>query len=471
MKTSKFFCLTLLACFLIFSTLLGQEVSLKVDSTGNVGIGTSTPSSSLQFNPPLLNIKANNGPAAIVLEAPSVSGGVIEVPGDSPFRVYTNNYERMRVLGNGNVGVGTSSPDSKLEVNGIIYSTGEGYKFPDGTVQTTAASGGGADSDWNISGNNMYSAVSGNVGIGTPTPKSFLDNNTPVLHIKSTNGRAGIVLEAPSVSGGAIEVPGNSPLRVFTNNAERIRVIGNGNVGIGTYSPNSKLEVNGTIYSTSEGFKFPDGSVQTTAASGGGADSDWNISGNNMYSAVSGNVGIGTPTPKSFLDNNTPVLHIKSTNGRAGIVLEAPTVSGGAIEVPGDAPLRVFTNNTERIRVKGNGYVGIGTSSPSYPLHMSGGAYCTGTTWVNASSKAYKENIRNLSIKEAKQALKQLSPKKYNYKIDTKEECLGFIAEEVPELVSTQNRKGLSPMDIIAVLTKVVQEQQRKIEDLEKKIK
>jgi hypothetical protein len=44
---------------------------------------------------------------------------------------------------------------------------------------------------------------------------------------------------------------------------------------------------------------------------------------------------------------------------------------------------------------------------------------------------------------------------------------LGFIAEDVPDLVATADRKGLSSMDIVAVLTKVVQEQQRTIEQMQ----
>ena len=50
---------------------------------------------------------------------------------------------------------------------------------------------------------------------------------------------------------------------------------GNGNVGVGTTNPQEKLEVAGTIRSTSGGFKFPDGSIQTTAATG-------NVSGDNL---------------------------------------------------------------------------------------------------------------------------------------------------------------------------------------------
>ena len=62
-----------------------------------------------------------------------------------------------------------------------------------------------------------------------------------------------------------------------------------GNVGIGIGSPAEKLDVNGTIRSLSGGFKFPDGSVQTTAATNSG-DNDWIVSGNNMSAGVTGNV-------------------------------------------------------------------------------------------------------------------------------------------------------------------------------------
>jgi len=47
---------------------------------------------------------------------------------------------------------------------------------------------------------------------------------------------------------------------------------------------------------------------------------------------------------------------------------------------------------------------------------------------------------------------------------------VGFIAEDVPELLATKDRKGLSPMDIVAVLTRVVQEQQKTIADLSEKL-
>lgn len=65
----------------------------------------------------------------------------------------------------------------------------------------------------------------------------------------------------------------------------------NGNVGIGTTLPPQKLSVNGTIESQSGGFKFPDGTVQATAAGGGSGDG---------YSLDAAD---GSPTDVVFVDN------------------------------------------------------------------------------------------------------------------------------------------------------------------------
>ena len=103
--------------------------------------------------------------------------------------------------------------------------------------------------------------------------------------------------------------------------------------------------------------------------------------------------------------------------------------------------------------------------NPDGSLVMANGATCTtGGVWTNASSRALKENIENLSTGEAIAVLHQLNPVKYNYKVDKNDKHVGFIAEDVPELVASANRRGLSPMDITAVLTRVVQEQQKMIQ-------
>ena len=102
-------------------------------------------------------------------------------------------------------------------------------------------------------------------------------------------------------------------------------------------------------------------------------------------------------------------------------------------------------------------------------LAMANGATCTaGGVWTDASSVELKENIHNLTSEEAMDALKGLNPVKYNYKSDNQEECVGFIAEEVPDLVASKDRRGMSPMDVVAVLTKVIQEQQKDINTLKR---
>jgi len=112
------------------------------------------------------------------------------------------------------------------------------------------------------------------------------------------------------------------------------------------------------------------------------------------------------------------------------------------------------------------GYVGIGTKSPSEPLFMGSGAYCsTGGVWTNASSREYKTNIKQLTADKALDALTQLRPVEFAYKVDKEEKHLGFIAEDAPALVATKNRKGMSSMDVVAVLTKVVQEQQKVVQE------
>jgi len=105
------------------------------------------------------------------------------------------------------------------------------------------------------------------------------------------------------------------------------------------------------------------------------------------------------------------------------------------------------------------------------------GAYCDGGAWVDGSSREYKENIKALTSAEALQAFKKLEPVKFNYKENKAETYLGFIAEDVPDLVAMNDRKGLNPMDMVAMLTKVVQEQmkvnqeqQKSIAELQKKI-
>ncbi len=124
--------------------------------------------------------------------------------------------------------------------------------------------------------------------------------------------------------------------------------------------------------------------------------------------------------------------------------------------------------NSPKMTLDTTGNVGIGVTTPAHLLQLSGGAYSDGATWQDASSRQYKENIKDLTATEALETLKGLNPVRFNYKAKKGDEHVGFIAEDVPDLVASQDRKGMSSMDVVAVLAKVVQEQQATISKMEK---
>ncbi|MBN1997878.1 tail fiber domain-containing protein [candidate division KSB1 bacterium] len=116
--------------------------------------------------------------------------------------------------------------------------------------------------------------------------------------------------------------------------------------------------------------------------------------------------------------------------------------------------------------------VGFLIENPTHRIHVGGGAYCDGSSWVPGSSRDYKREISALSLDNALETLNNLNPVSFKYREDFIENSddlkLGFIAEDVPDLLAEPGRKGVNPMDVIAVLTKIVQHQQHQINELEK---
>ena len=121
------------------------------------------------------------------------------------------------------------------------------------------------------------------------------------------------------------------------------------------------------------------------------------------------------------------------------------------------------------VRINGAS-VRIGTATPAQRLHVVGNILATGSI-TPGSSRDFKDNIVPLTDREAFDAFAALEPIKFTCKTDDSGDLqLGFIAEDVPELVAIPTRKGIAPMDLIAVLTKVVQQQQERIEALEERL-
>ena len=85
------------------------------------------------------------------------------------------------------------------------------------------------------------------------------------------------------------------------------------------------------------------------------------------------------------------------------------------------------------------------------------------------SSKELKQDIIQLSTEEAYNLIEDLEPVKFAFKDDaTKKENIGFIAEDVPDIISSDDHKSVRYLEIISALTKVVKEQEKRIMELEK---
>jgi hypothetical protein len=180
------------------------------------------------------------------------------------------------------------------------------------------------------------------------------------------------------------------------------------------------------------------------------------------------NIGIGTTEPKQRLEVNGSIqIHDRNSNV-AGLIITQSSGETGYIMHNRGSTLTIGAGSVDRITIDGDGNVGIGRERPTQPLQMASGAHVTvGGVWTNNSSKKDKENIADLTAEEALKVLAALEPVRFNYRADSADEYIGFIAEDVPDLVASKDRQGLSAMDIVAVLTKVVQAQQEQIDELE----
>ena len=188
----------------------------------------------------------------------------------------------------------------------------------------------------------------------------------------------------------------------------------------------------------------------------------------------------------SFIFDAEPAQAQIITNAPTGIFSQVFGTSANGFDKPQMTIFQTNVNDFARLRFIGGAFfpwdIATGSSknvmnffnresgnvmtlSPNGNLRISG-------TLTQGSSRKLKDGISDLSSNEAVEVLNGLSPVKYHYKADTeKAQHIGFIAEDVPVLVATPDRKGLSPMDIVGVLTKVVQEQQQTIMTLVQEVK
>jgi len=295
------------------------------------------------------------------------------------------------------------------------------------TVFTVEA---GADS------HSLYVDDAGRVGFGTSTPVVELhvvDGNTPTLRL-AQDGSSGFTPQTFDVAGNEA----NFFIRDATNGStlpfriqpgapsSSLTIIDSGNVGVGTWSPEADLHIH----------------------TGTSDAANMRLSGDSAgYDLQDLNGPSDEKVAQQYV--NSGVWRLRGLND----ALTSQTVTGISLDL-------------------GNGNVGINEASPGYELELGSGAYVDALgRWQDASSRRYKDGITDLAPEDALEAFQALNPVSYFRKGgDPRVTALGFIAEDVPELVVGAQRQGLAPMDIVAVLTKVVQEQQKTVQEQHKTI-
>jgi hypothetical protein len=191
------------------------------------------------------------------------------------------------------------------------------------------------------------------------------------------------------------------------------------------------------------------------------ADSDVKIGQGNLLISEGKFIGMGIDPPVRDMDIRTADRDAKISVIRsdAGGTTSMTLQAGGTFG-------KVGTTNNKRLQFVVNDQPVMTLREDNSIYSFTGAQLTAGGVWTNASSRELKENIEALTVDEAYDALYNMNPVKYNYKLDKEDKYVGFIAEDVPELVASKDHKGMSPMDVTAVLTKVAQEQQNTINAL-----
>ncbi len=349
----------------------------------NVGIGTTSPLRRLHVAASLS--KASTGPfsafAVTTNDAANPFGLSLAVFGaaalaERAISLQTTDFG-LAVGGNillqpggGNVGIGTLNPGSRLTVAGVIESSTGGVKFPDGTVQTSAASGGNAIQNTTAQQANANFNISGNGTIGGTLTAGTLSSTGDTLLMRgkqalSNKGPSNVFAGEQAGAVSSLNTGGaNSFFGAFSGSAN---TSGSLNTFIGVSSGGSNTTGDNL---TLLGRSSDVGSSNLSNATAIGSKAQVSQSNALVLGSINGvnsatadtNVGIGTTTPIDRLTVQVPV-----EDSTTGISLVGPTVALSATLLQGAAlfgtrsnsNLSFFTNSILRMSVLANGNVQV----------------------------------------------------------------------------------------------------------------
>jgi hypothetical protein len=344
---------------------------INVDNTGNVGIGTASPSQKLDIQgaggSTLLNLSANSNTTGYVLGQVANAGGttyfgadnitgsafglgayasVFGAGGTNSLSLITSALPRLNITSGGNVGIGTTSTIRKFDVKASSGSSqiASFYNsdFVFSTVGTSLAFSTGA-----TTGNTFFKIQANNSG----------ESAAGFLTLNPDGGNVGI---------------GTS-----TNAGYKLNVVG----GVSNFSDNILLS-GGVGANNKIGFNADATNYYIQGISSGMQYSPYSVgnftftSGNGNWSFTNGNVGIGTTAPLAKLDTRGDI-HVSNGSGiktryRTGGIIDFTNFAESAYAdaaITGNT-LSLFGNNGTGLYVNSSGNVGIGTTAPISKTHI-----------------------------------------------------------------------------------------------------
>jgi hypothetical protein len=420
---------------------------------GKVGIGTTSPDYNLEIesasSPAIATKDTTNNVITKMFSANSQ--GFVGTESNHDLRIRTHNTDKITIQSGGNVGIGTTSPSSynASARNLVVYSTGNtgitiasNNTSSDGTIRFADGTGGTAGYRGSIqyshNGDHMrfYTSATervrikgnGNVGIGTTSPTSLLhlqSASSPSIRLVDTTN-TNILLVYAQNSDSHIGTYSNHPLVFDTNSTERMRINSSGAVGIGTNSPTARLD------------------ILTNSASG-----DNSIDRHVRFRADNGEQRFNFFVGRS---GNSANLSIYNSS----------EVIGAFISSDNDS----YFNG---------GDVGINDTSPSYKLDVNGTIRATGDV-IAYSDRRVKDNIETIENGlEKVTKLRGVSYTRNDIEDDTTK--IGVIAQEVlevlPEVVKQDDRGkySVSYGNMAGVFIEAIKELKAEVDSLKQEIK
>jgi Family of unknown function (DUF6519)/Chaperone of endosialidase len=464
---------------------------LIINALGNLGIGTLVPTEKLEV---VGKVKTTNLEVTSGFTADTFTGNHLQISGDSNIAGILSVGNNLTVSTNLNV-TGTSQSDTfignHLQINDDsnitgVLSVGNNLNVTGRTatanlnVTETSQADTFTGNSLQISGDSNIAgilSVGNNVNVtGTSQADTFTGNS---LQISGDSNIAGIL----SV-GNNVNVTGTSQADTFTGNS--LQISGDSNIA-GILSVGNNVNVTGTSQ----------------------ADT---FTGNNLQINGNASLGIGEQPARLYIQGS-PAINTLGSNvtslkkreiqvqGNSALELHAGdfiTAAGETRLITQTNPLTInnafsnelnqaaFTHQQPNIRIAASdgetqlvitaqnkpdseqGKVSVGILGSDTKLEVESDVDITGNltalSLAQSSSRKLKENIVELPSEDVVKLLNLLNPMKFNYKNDeSKKEHAGFIAEDIPELFTSADKTAINLLDIIAVLTKVVKDQQKTI--------